>query len=87
MRIECDDWQAALDYFLNPRIIERMRRLGLDVAEMNWQDKTVTLSCSDDPCYADIMESLRAADMAEAETVAKPCDGSAVNTITSSAVL
>ena len=68
MRIVCENWQEGLAYFLDPRVIAKMKRVGLSVARMDWRNKTVILSCDDDERYAAIVEGLNAVEMSEAET-------------------
>ena len=58
MRIFCDDWREALSFFLEERNVERMRKVGLYVVQMDWQNKCVHLGCEDDERYAEIISQL-----------------------------
>ncbi len=83
MNIVCENWQEGLAYFLDPRTVARMRKVGLQIVKMDWRNKTVILSCDDDERYAAIVQGLNAVEMSEAETVASPADGWATSFITS----
>ena len=41
MRIKCLKWQEAVANFLDPETIARMRKLGLRVERLAWEEKTV----------------------------------------------
>lgn len=43
MRIICDNWTEALSYFLSPRTVLKLKQLGLAVAKMDYQSKTVII--------------------------------------------
>lgn len=87
MNIVCENWGEALDFFLDPRTVERMRRVGLQIVKMDWRNKTVILSCDDDERYAEIVQGLNAVEMSSDETIASPADGWANSLITLSSVL
>lgn len=77
MIIKCHDWQEGLAYFLDPSVIAKMKRLGLEIVRMDHKNKEVHLSCQDD-------ESILASISAIA-TNESPELGVAVSTITSEA--
>jgi hypothetical protein len=87
MNIVCDNWQEGLAYFLDPRIVAKMRRVGLSIKKMDWRNKSVILTYDDDDRYAAIVEELKAVEMSEADTVASPADGWPTSLITSSFAL
>ena len=79
MKIDCSqDWEHAVNHFLNPRNEEKMASMGLSVEWMDWNTKVVCLKCSDDPRYARIIARLKAAEraleMSSDETTANPDD-------------
>lgn len=60
MKIFCDNWQDALDYFLNPKVVAEMKRLRLDVLKMDWRTKEVHIGCSNDGRYEKMLEEMAA---------------------------
>jgi hypothetical protein len=60
MKIHADNWQEALDYFLDPRTVAAMARLGLHVERMEWQTQTVHIRADEGIDMQGYLKSLSA---------------------------
>ncbi len=83
MRIICEDWQAALSYFLNPRVIEKMAKLGLRVERMAWFEKAVYLKADEGVDVDAYLSSLAEISSSDTKCTPLPKQGAVKTTVPS----